>query len=83
MMSLLRLTYNRANDGFEQYSFISDPYAIWDLWWQLTRNYQCSDGTKIGDVVVTNLDGHVLDMNNISRAQTFAYATNLYDNRGN
>lgn len=41
---------------------IGMPDSIFDLYWQLTKNYSCDDGTKILSIKITNLDG--LDVTN-------------------
>ncbi len=54
---LIKLTYNRKSDRFQTVTVIGDPEGIRDLYWQLTHNYAPQDGTAIGDIRVTNLDG--------------------------
>jgi hypothetical protein len=56
---MLKLTYARANDKFQKVTVLGEPAAIRDLYWQLTRNYSSSDGTAIGVIVVSNLDGEI------------------------
>jgi hypothetical protein len=36
---------------------LGDALGIRDLYWQLTHNYKAQDGTEIGDIQITNLDG--------------------------
>ena len=54
---MLKLTYTRATDQFKRVTVIGTPEGIRDLYWQLTFNYKAQDGTRIGTVKVTNLDG--------------------------
>jgi hypothetical protein len=56
---MLKLTYNRAGDKFRTVTVLGDYEGIRDLFWQLTHNYNSADGTAIGEIVVTNLDGEV------------------------
>lgn len=54
---MLKLTYNRKRDEFQTVAVLGDYEGIRDLYWQLTKNYECRDGTCIGDIRVANLDG--------------------------
>jgi hypothetical protein len=54
---MLKLTYNRKNARFKYVTVLGDPQGIWDVYWQLTHNYQPQDGTEIGEIRITNLDG--------------------------
>jgi hypothetical protein len=56
-MSLLKLTYSLARDKFQTVTLIGDPDGIRNLYWQLTRNHSSQDGTAIGEIKVTDLDG--------------------------
>jgi hypothetical protein len=79
---LLKLTYNRKDDEFRTYSFISDPYAIHDLWWQLTHNYKPQDGTEIGKIVISDLEGTIIPTNDrgaYSRNDLICYSTKLFN----
>ncbi len=73
---LLKLTYSIARNPYKRFVFISDAEAIRNLLWQLTRNYRAYDGTAIGNIEVTNLDGIKLEHNDVY-ADPFAYVTNL------
>jgi len=53
----LQLKYTKKRDRFQTVTVLGDPEGIRDLYWQLTKNYTCSDGTCIGDISVINLDG--------------------------
>lgn len=55
---MLKLTYSRKSDPFQAVTVIGDAEGIRDLYWQLTRNYAPRDGTEIGEIKITNLDGH-------------------------
>ena len=55
---MLKLTYNRKSDQFQTVTVIGDPEGIRDLYWQLTHNYKAQDGTAIGAIVVSDLDGN-------------------------
>lgn len=55
---MLKLTWNYKNDEFKTRTVIGDVLTIWELWWQLTRNYTCDNGTAIGSVIVTNLESN-------------------------
>lgn len=54
---MLQLKYTKRRDKFQTVTVLGDPEGIRDLYWQLTKNYGCSDGTCIGDIRVLNLDG--------------------------
>lgn len=54
---MLKLTYRRASDKFQTVTVIGEAEGIRDLYWQLTHNYAPQDGTAIGVIMVTNLDG--------------------------
>lgn len=54
---MLQLKYTKKRDKFQTATVLGDPEGIRDLYWQLTKNYTCSDGTCIGDISVINLDG--------------------------
>ena len=54
---MLKLSYNRKRDPFQYVTVLGDPLGISDLYWQLTHNYQPRDGTEIGEILITNLDG--------------------------
>ena len=54
---MLKLTYNKKDDPFQYVTVLGDPEGIRDLYWQLTHNYQPLDGTGIGEIKITNLDG--------------------------
>lgn len=54
---MLKLTYSRKSDRFRTVTVIGDAEGIRDLFWQLTHNYTPKDGTAIGEITVTNLDG--------------------------
>lgn len=58
---MLKLTYNRKSDKFSTVTVIGSPLGIRDLYWQLTHNYKAVDGTEIGEVLVTNLDGDKIE----------------------
>lgn len=55
---MLKLTYTRKNDKYQSVTVLGDAMGIRDLYWQLTHNYFAQDGTAIGNIKVTNLDGH-------------------------
>lgn len=54
---MLKLTYSRKSDEFQTVTVLGDEQGIRDLYWQLTHNYKAKDGTAIGDIRVTDLDG--------------------------
>lgn len=60
---MLKLTYNRKRDEFATVTVLGDAYGIRDLYWQLTYNYRPVDGTAIGSIKVSSLDG--LDCTNV------------------
>ena len=57
---MLKLRYYYKADRFKHVTLISDTEGIRDLYWQLTRNYSANDGSAIGGIEVTNLDGEEL-----------------------
>jgi hypothetical protein len=54
---VLKLTYTRKRDKFQTVTVLGDAAGIRDLYWQLTHNYKAQDGTEIGEIKVTNLEG--------------------------
>lgn len=64
---MLKLTYSRKQDEFKTVTVLGDPEGIRDLFWQLTRNYLANDGTEIGKIVVTNLDGFAIDLDDFMK----------------
>lgn len=54
---MLRLRYTRASDAHQYVDVFGDPDGIRDLYWQITRNYNATDGTEIGNVRVYNTLG--------------------------
>jgi hypothetical protein len=56
---MLKLTYNRKHDRFQTVTVLGDYDGIRDLYWQLTHNYKAVDGTEIGSIVISDLDGNV------------------------
>ena len=73
---MLKLTYTRKSDQYQTVTVLGHPDGIRDLYWQLTRNYQCQDGTEIGTVKVTNLDGY--DCTDHVLSHPFNDATSIY-----
>jgi len=59
---VIEAEYTKQRDRFQTVTVLGDPEGIRDLYWQLTKNYTCSDGTGIGDVRVINLDGDDVTM---------------------
>ena len=57
---LIQLTYERQSDEFHTVKVIGSPKGIRDLYWQLTHNYKAQDGTRISNVKVIDLDGHII-----------------------
>lgn len=56
------LQYNRKQDVFVNFSVAGTAKSIWDLYWQLTHNYQPQDGTAIGEIIVSNIAGVKINM---------------------
>ena len=54
---MLKLTYTRKSDEFQTVTVLGDAEGIRDLYWQLTHNYKAQDGTAIGAIRVTDLEG--------------------------
>ena len=73
---LLKLEYRIKTTPHKRYTFISDAEAIRNLLWQLTINYDASDGTSISNIEVSNLDGKVLEPKEVF-ANPFTWATHL------
>ena len=55
---MLKLTYSRKSSQLDTVTVLGDPAGIRDLYWQLTHNYAAKDGTEIGNIKVTNLQGY-------------------------
>lgn len=54
----IKLEWKRKSNIFQGGVVIGDPESIRDLYWQLTHNYKAVDGTEIGEIIVSNLDGY-------------------------
>jgi hypothetical protein len=54
---MLKLTYSRKKDRSQIVTVIGDADGIRDLYWQLTHNYDPKDGTAIGSIKISDLDG--------------------------
>jgi hypothetical protein len=76
---MLKLTYSRKKDRFQTVTVLGDAIGIRDLYWQLTHNYKAQDSTEIGSVVVTSLDGELIEAKDIL-SDAFAYDTSLSKN---
>jgi len=72
---MLKLTYTRKKDQFQTVTVLGDPKGIKDLYWQLTQNYKCEDGTAIGDIIVSNLNGDIVTDSVLSAP--YLYSTHL------
>ena len=69
---MLKLTYSRKSDKFQTVTVIGDAEGIRDLFWQLTHNYKPVDGTEIGSIKITNLDGDECTREVMPRPHEFA-----------
>ena len=54
---MIKLTYTRKIDKFQTVTVLGDADGIRDLYWQLTHNYKPQDGTEIGSIRISDLDG--------------------------
>ena len=59
---MLILRYSRKKDRHQYATVQGDPESIRDLYWQLTHNYKAQDGTEIGEINVTTLDGRLVSL---------------------
>lgn len=57
------LEYNFKRDKYQFVKLLGDADGIFNLYWQLTRNYCASDGTAIDEIIVKDMEGHYIDMN--------------------
>ena len=73
---MLKLTYTYKNDKSNTVTLLGDAEGIRDLYWQLTKNYKSADGTEIGAIKVTDLDGLEIDKYQIM-TDPHAYTTIL------
>jgi hypothetical protein len=76
---MLKLTYCRKSDKYQTVTLLGDVYGIRDLFWQLTHNYRAVDGTEIGDIVISNLEGTVISHQDLMSIP-FVYSTYLSSN---
>lgn len=60
---MLKLSYSRKSDPYQTVTVLGDYDGIRDLYWQLTHNYKAQDGTEIGFITVSDLDGR--EQNNV------------------
>ena len=72
---MLQLRYTKRRDEFQTVTVLGDPVGIRDLYWQLTKNYGCSDGSCIGDIRVLNLSG--VDITDEVLRHPWSHATRL------
>lgn len=72
---MLQLKYSKASDKSQTVTVIGDPAGIRNLYWQLTENHACIDGTGIGEVRVLNLSGD--DVTATVMAQPWSSATQM------
>lgn len=76
---MLKLTYTRYLDEFKEVTVLGSPEGIRDLYWQLTHNYsKHPDGTGIGDVKVSNLEG--VDVTERFMSEPYSWCTRLDKN---
>lgn len=76
---MLQLKYSKQRDEFQTVTLLGDPEGIRDLYWQLTKNYTCNDGTGISNVRVLNLEGEdVTELVMSSPWQRSTKISNLY-----
>ena len=69
---MLKLTYTRASDKHAEVSVLGSPEGIRDLHWQLTHNYSKEiDGTGIGTIKVSDLEGNSVTDEYIQEPYTF------------
>ena len=77
---MLKLKYTKQKDKFQTVTVLGDSEGIRDLYWQLTKNYRCDDGTCIGEIRVLNLDGDDVTESILHRPWNNATRlSNLYD----
>lgn len=72
---MLKLTYYKGVDEYRYVTVLGDEKGISDLYWQLTENHKCSDGTGISEVLVSNLDG--VDVTDFILCHPFRISTSL------
>ena len=73
---MLKLTYTRASDKHAEVSVLGSPEGIRDLHWQLTHNYsEETDGTGIGTIKVSNLEG--VDLTDEYIREPYAFCSRL------
>jgi hypothetical protein len=73
---MLKLTYYRKDAKYQRVTVLGDAEGIRDLFWQLTHNYRAVDGTEIGDIVISNLEGTVISHEDLMR-MPLVYSTYL------
>jgi len=77
---MLKLTYHRKKDEFASVTVLGSPEGIRDLYWQLTANYATeTDGTGIGCIKITNLEGDAIDIKELM-VTPHAWSTRLDHN---
>jgi hypothetical protein len=64
---ILKLTYSRKSDEFQKVTLLGDAEGIRDLFWQLTHNYHPVDGTEVGEIEISNLEGTVISHQDLLR----------------
>ena len=76
---LLQLKYTKQVDEFQTVTILGNQEGIRDLYWQLTKNCMCFDGTGIKDIHVLNLEGEdITEMIMASPWQRATKLSNLY-----
>lgn len=72
---MLQLRYSMERDIYTYVTVLGDADGIRNLYWQLTKNYKCQDGTGIANICVLNLDG--LDITESVMARPYSADTAL------
>ncbi len=78
---MLKLEYARIRDRHQTVTVLGSPKGIADLYWQLTHNYtDMPDGTEIGFIKITNLDGADVTSRLVKNIKHYEYCTQLDKN---
>lgn len=75
MSNMLKLKYTFQRAPYDYVILLGSPEGIRDLYWQLTRNYKCEDGTGIFDIRVSDLDGNEVTREFVG--EPYAFSTRL------
>jgi len=80
-MTIIKLTYSHPHDKFRTVTVLGDPNGIFDLYGRLTAAPFEYPSHGVGQIRLTNLDGHPIDPTK-GRDEVLCVSTELSRNVG-